>query len=228
MKFFLFIGDLNTHARSCQRFKALQDLGCELKGLSLVPYGKIGGISNRLSFWFRLRNKIGYPLDETHINNKIIKLSEQFATDLVWVEKGLMIYPKTLRQVKKIAENTMLVFFSTDNMSKKHNRSRYFEQSIKYYDVIFTITGYSKEFYYRHGAKKVFYVDRSFDKNNIYPRNNPIPYNYDVTFIGTYEQDRCEYIKYLAENNIKVTVFGYGWKSIKSTPFLKIMYKPVY
>ncbi len=228
MKRILFVGDLNPYTRTYQRFKALQDLGCEVKGLSIAPEGRIAGLHGRLSYWSRFRNKIGYPSDETQINKKIVEASKQFSADIVWIEKGLMIHPETLCQIKKKSEETKVVFFSTDNMGKRHNRSRYFERSIKYYDIIFTITGYSKEFYYKLGARDVFYVDRSFDKNLIYPKNEQVPYKYNVIFIGTYEKERYEYLKYLAENNIKITVFGNGWDSIKSTPFLQIMYKPIH
>lgn len=228
MKKILFIGNLNMYTRTFQRFKALQDLGCQVKGLSIAPEGRTAGLHGRLSYWSRFRNKIGYPPDETQINKKIVEASKQFPADIVWIEKGLMIHPETLCQVKKKSEETKVVFFSTDNMGKRHNRSRYFKRSIKYYDIIFTITGYSKEFYYKHGARDVFYVDRSFDKNLIYPKNEQVPYKYDVTFIGTYEKERYEYLRYLAENNIKIMVFGNGWKSVKSIPFLQIMYKPIY
>tara|TARA_Y100001968_G_C19384386_1_gene732056 strand:- start:170 stop:1192 length:1023 start_codon:yes stop_codon:yes gene_type:complete len=222
----LFVGDLNKYTRTLERKNALVELGHQVVGLTTNKIDNSSAHDKNLSFIRKIFYKLGYPLDESKTNKALISLVENNNYDIVWIEKGLTIRPKTLLKLKK-CNKVLLVYYTNDNMSKKHNQSMYFKRSIKYYDICLIIKGYDKSFFYERGCNNVIEIDRAHDKNLL---NEPISNNvkkYDVIFIGTYELDRFNIIKYIIENKITVHVFGNNWPDIKSKN-LKIKNKAIY
>ncbi|MCH8012625.1 MAG: glycosyltransferase family 1 protein [Candidatus Marinimicrobia bacterium] len=223
----LFIGNLNKYTRSYQRFRAMVEMGYEVKGLSFEPIGTVAGITeDTRTLYQKVMNKLGHPLDITDVNGKMINEYNRIHYDLAWIEKGLMVKPKILNQIKEKVK-TKLLFYSNDNMSKKHYQSRYFLQSICIYDYIVIIKEYNADFFTIRGCKNVISVDRSYDKYYIKNRPDNTPYIYDVVFIGTYEKHRYKMLLELANEGITVTVFGNNWP-MYSNPFLNIMHRPIY
>ena len=56
---------------------------------------------------YRVINRLfrsGLPLylpDLLDVNKEIIRLVKTYSYDLIWIEKGLVLYPSTLREIKK-------------------------------------------------------------------------------------------------------------------------------
>jgi len=224
----LFVGNLNSYARSFQRYRALRDLGHEVTGLSYMPDDRTPGVSGEPSLWTQLCGKLGYPRDVTNINDRVLAAVASDSPDLVWVEKAPMLKPATVRTVGEEYDGVTTVYYSNDNMSKRHNRSAYITKSLQYYDAVFTVREYSKEFYREQGAGPVLYCQRAFDRTYIDPTPTDVDYRYDVTFIGTYEDERAEYIKALADHGINVHVWGNEWDHVDPTDTLHVKHEPVY
>lgn len=78
------------------------------------------------------------------------------------------------------------------------------------------------------GAKNIFFVNNSYEETFHHPYNlteqERIELGGDVGFVGSWEQERCDSILYLADNGIKVRVFGTKeWQKYKNySPNLKI------
>jgi spore maturation protein CgeB len=231
----LFLGDLNSYARSSQRYNTLIDLGCKVDGLSFVEPETTSRITPPLRLWSRIRNRLGYPVDETNINERILDYIDHETPDLIWNEKGLMIKPSTLKTIKESYPKVKLVFYSEDDMFAKHNQSKYFRDGLLLHDIVFSTKSYNcnPDELPSLGAKKVLFVAQAFDRNT----HRPIPVNdkdrlkfgSDVGFIGTYEKDRAEKILFLAESKVKVRVWGNGWKNwVGKHPNFQIENKPIY
>jgi spore maturation protein CgeB len=63
---------------------------------------------------------------------------------------------------------------------------------------------------------RIIFIDKSFsEKYHYVDRRETL---YDVSFIGSYEDERMGYLTYLAENGIKVNVFGNMWEKIAKQP----------
>lgn len=228
----LFIGDLNSHARSYQRYEVMQGLGHEVIGLSTVPIPMRSGIEEP-NLYFRLRCKLGYPPDRTGVNRQIIELIKQREVDLMWVEKGLMIRRGTLEKVKRINRKIILILYSEDDMYARHNQSVYFRRCLPMYDFIFTTKSYNVQELAGMGAKKVIFVDNAYHR----ALHRPLPVNEndrerlgaDVIFVGSFEETRAEYMLYLAENGIKVRIWGCRWERWKGRhPNLIVEGQPLY
>ncbi len=231
----LFVGDLNEHTRSFQRFRALKELGHEVMGLSFVPIGFKPGISKSDSIIDRVCNKLGYPLDKMGVNKKIVNHLGSQDFDLLWIEKGLMIRPFTLRQVKRLHPTTKIISYTEDDMFARHNQSAYYRGCLSLYDVVFTTKSYNShpEELPSLGAKRVVFVDKAFDKHT----HRPLPITdedrerlgADVGFIGTFEQDRAEKMLFLAKNGVPVRIWGNGWSGwVNKHAKLRVENRPIY
>ena len=206
MKKILFVGDLNEYGRSFQRYRALMDLGNEIMGFSMIPVPFIPGI-NKSSFLERLFWKLKLPLDLTNVNKKIRQAVKSEKFDIVWIEKGNTIKPKTLRFIKKNQPQVKLVSISEDDMYAKHNQSFYYRRGLKFYDIIFTTKVYNLDELKSLGAKRTELFLDSYDENlhqsiNL-SKEDIEKFSCDVGFIGTFENDRAEKMLFLAENGIE-------------------------
>lgn len=228
----LFVGDLNEYGRSFQRYRALADLGNEIRGLSMIPVPFVPGI-NKASFLERLFWKLKLPLDLTDVNKKIRQAIKSEKFDIIWIEKGVIIKPKTLRFIKKNQPQAKLISLSEDDMYAKHNRSFYYDFGLKYYDIVFTTKVYNLTELKLLGAKKTELFLDSYDENVHRPINlskeDTEKFGCDVGFIGTFEEDRANKMLFLAKNGIKVVIWGNGWESWQNkNPNLIIKNIPVY
>lgn len=233
LKRILFIGDLNSYGRSYQRYLALIAMEYKVTGLSFAVQNEGSGITNENNLWIRFRQKLGYPIDTTGINQKIINMVKRERFNLLWIEKGLMIYPNTLNIVKKINPKLILVFNSEDNMFLRHNQSIYFRKCLPLYDIVFTTKSRNINELPSIGAKKVYFVDQSYSSiihNPIFINKSEFKkYKTAVGFIGSFERERAEYMLFLAKNSILVRVWGNGWNRWRNFhPNLKIEYKAIY
>ena len=191
--------------------------------------------STKINLWFRIVYHLflyGLPIrlpDLKKINKEIIERIRSCNYDIVWIDKGIVVYPETLKEIKKITPGTKIVSYSPDNMALRHNQSQQYLECVPLYDYIITNKSYIIEDMKKLGAKNVTFV------NNCYSEDFHKPYELteieknelggDVGFIGYWEEERCKSILYLVEHGVKVKVFGDAkWnKYANYSPNLTIM-----
>lgn len=182
---------------------------------------------NPCSLWYRIAYHLflwGLPikLPENNDENKRIKdLVSKNEYNLIWIDKGISIYPETLRYIKEKLPKAVIVSYSPDNMALRHNQSLQYLRCIPLYDYIVTNKSYIIKDMKKLGAKNVMFVNNSFESSFHYPReltaDDYIKLGGDVGFVGSWEKERCESILYLADNGIKVRVFGdKKWQKYKN------------
>lgn len=199
----------------------------------------------RASWFYRVANRLfqkGLPVplpDDSRANKKIREFVEKSADspyDIVWIDKGLMINPDTLRKIKSISNKTQLVSYSPDNMALRHNQSLNYLKGVPIYDIHFTTKSYIINELKDLGAQRVVFTNKHYEHTFHYPRNLTQEeldrLGGDVGFIGAWEQERCNSILFLATNGIKVKVFGGGkWKEychIENLEILPALYSEDY
>ena len=213
----LFIGNLNTHSRSYQRYRALIEYGYEIDYINTVKIGEIPGKSEKITLTQKIFSKLGIPIDKNKLNKKILDAIINNKYDLFWVEKSLMLKPKTLKKIRKQIKNSKIIFISEDDMYAKHNQSYYFRKCIPYFDIMFTTKSYNcnKNELYSLGAKKVEFFFQCYDKNlhkpAILTKKEYKKYKSDVCFIGTFEKDRADKLLAIAKAGYNTRVWGNGW-----------------
>jgi spore maturation protein CgeB len=229
----LFFGDLSPLGRTYQRKRALEELGNSVTAHSLSPEGSF--YEKRPSLSYRVLWKVGFPPDLTQTNNTILRKVQNGHFDIVWIEKGNNVWPRTLRAAKEVSPTTLLVSYTEDDMFAPHNRSVFYTRGLKHYDVVFTTKSYNctPNELPSLGAKRVIFVDNTFDIHVHRPITVTLDdveaFGGDVGFIGTYERERAESMLYLARNGVSVSVWGNGWsKLVGYHPNLLIEDRPLY
>jgi len=229
----LFIGELVPHSRTLQRKQVLEEIGCEVTAYSTLPeHASIDGTTSKLS---RILWKMGFPLDIVSVNKAILAEVRRSRPDILWIEKGNTIYPRTLRTIAILAPSTKIVSLTEDDMFALHNRSWFYAFGLKHYSVVLTTKSYNKNCNElpRLGAKKVVFFDNAYDIHE----HRPLPVTADdkkalggdVVFIGTYEKQRANSMLHLANNGIAIRVWGNGWKHLSGKhPNMLIEGRPLY
>lgn len=184
-------------------------------------------VVDSITIFQRVVNKlfvIGFPfnaIERFNENAQILFLVDKNNYDIVWIDKGLTISAKTLEYIKQKQPNCKIVSFSPDNMALRHNQSQQYLDCIPLYDVHFTTKSFIIDDLKQLGAKNVFFVQKAYSEKFHYPRElvegDVERLGGDVGFIGAWEKERCESVCYLADNGIKVRVWGDGkWNEYKN------------
>ena len=93
------------------------------------------------------------------------------------------------------------------------------KNGLNLYDHIFTTKSYNLTELNSLGAKKVHFLYQAY--SNIYhipcKQCENSKYKFDVLFIGTAEKERIDSLNYLAQNGIKINIYGGGWNKVNKT-----------
>jgi spore maturation protein CgeB len=228
-KIILLIGDTGminygngkVYSRCDQRFKAIQKVAKELDFKTVIISTSKDNINNK-SVWLtsissRIYFKLGYPLDVLGINQKILEFTENFKPSIIWIDKGILIKPNTLRKIRQLLPCVKLVLWSPEYIKLKHNRSSYLTASLNIYDYLISPMRQNFECSWvrKHGTKNLLWVPQGYDED----LHRPLPitqkeiekFGSDIGFIGSFENSRAEKLLFLAENDLKVRVWGSGW-----------------
>lgn len=215
----LSVGSLSGLSNTClHRHWALQKIADQIDAVNTSV--------NQCALWYRIAYHLflyglSVKLPENNRENQAIKeYIDKNVYDIVWIDKGVTIYPQTLKYVKQKSPNTIIVSYSPDNMALRHNQSLQYLRCIPLYDYIVTNKSYILEDMKMLGAKKVIFVNNSYEPSFHYPRElNENDYSRlggDIGFVGAWEKERCDSILYLADHGMKVRVFGGGhWLKYK-------------
>jgi len=182
----------------------------------------------QLSILDRILNKLNIELDKANINTRIVKKLKEKEYDILMILKGNRIYPWILKKIKTLYPNIQIVSWSGDNMTKWHNKSFFYHYGINYYDIVFSVNIPDYKNIEKICTKPVYYFNKRADKFTHIPVNlDRKVFKYDVLFIGSYEKERYETLNFLAQNGIKIDIFGAMWSKCRENihPNLKVHYK---
>lgn len=204
---------------------------CLLRNNILKEIGRVDEVdttSRPINLIYRICNKLfqlGLPIGVPDIcgaNNSIIELiSKTKRYDIIWIDKGITIKRSTFKMIKELQPQAKIIGYSPDWMVARHNQSQHFLDTLKYYDCFATTKSYSVRDLELLGAKDVLFIDNAYQRgfHKIYSLTNSEKQEYtsDISFIGSWEEDRSKAIEYLAQNGIKVNIWGSGkWSEVCS------------
>ena len=106
----LSIGNIDGICNTClHRLWALKKIFGSVDVLNIQKKKTIlGRIIHRINLYSPI--KFNAP-DLYHINEKIINQVQANQYDLIWIDKGSLIYPSTLKEIKKLCPNCILVHY---------------------------------------------------------------------------------------------------------------------
>jgi spore maturation protein CgeB len=226
----LSVGNMSGLSNTClHRHWALEKIADEID--------VVNSSKKKSSKWFRIVYHLfqyGLPLrlpDRSRANIKIVEFINKSINkpyDIVWIDKGITINPNTLKHIKKVSPTTKIVSYSPDNMALRHNQSQNYLECVPLYDIHFTTKSYILDDMRLLGAKNIKFTNKHYEGTFHYPRvltdEEVLKLGGDVGFIGAWEKERCQSILYLAQNGIRVKVFGSGkWNSYKNIDNIDIL-----
>ncbi len=201
------------HGGTClQRKWALEDLGCLVVG---VDTGISADLSPLIKLGCRVRRRVFPSYEIFRINKSVISVARTVQPDIVWIDKGLAITSETLRSIKATCPQAVLVSFSPDDMLNPNNQTEHYLDCISLYDHHITTKSYNVGELQSLGARNVLMIDNSYCRRSHKPvhltKEQRIKLGGPVGFIGFWEQEREEYMSFLAESDMPVRVWG-PWK----------------
>lgn len=204
---------------------AIDDVTCEIypsfeKYAEIIKKNIFNKIVNRLSVNLLLRS----------LNLDIIDFVKLNKPEIIWVFKGMEIMPKTIIELKKLG--FILVNYNPDHpfiFTGPGSGNKNVTKSIKIYDLHISYNlNVIERFKLEYGIKCEF-LPFGFEmfSNEIEILNVN---SYDksiVCFIGNPDKQRLETLNKLADNGVKIDVYGHGWSKIINNVNLKA-YEAVY
>jgi spore maturation protein CgeB len=218
-KSILFFGDLShPWTRSYARLEALKNElpSANIKTRNWNSKTRIG------RFLLKVYFKLQLPILAPFYLLWGTRLSERH---LIWVDNFPLFPPLYITLLKIVHPTLKVILVSEDNFLLPHNHIRLHRCSLPYYDCIFTTKTYVMDRMMKQAS--IYQILDSFDERlNSTAKEDKHNYCYDVSFIGTFENDRFMHLNYLCAHGIDVHIFGNGWpQSISKNMHI---HKPVY
>ncbi len=163
------------------------------------------------------------------VNQKFKEAVVKFDPDVIWIFKGMEIFPETLAWAK--SRNIKLVNFNGDSpfiFSGKGSGNTYVTKSIPLYDLFLTYNLDDK-----HKIETVYNIRSEmlpfgFDlENKLYQDCVGFEEIQRVCFLGNPDSIRGDFLNSLARRGIKLDVYGQNWHNFVDKKMIKI-YNPVY
>ncbi len=218
----LYIGSLEKESNSRKRFLTLQKMGHVVEGIDVDPYIFI-------QFWLRFHYHLFIGPGIHSLNKDVLKKVQEFQPDILWVDNKPYLKSNTLKKIKYLIPKIKLANIITDDPCGRYGYCwmRVYH-TFKNYDIQFVQREVNIAELKKIGTPRVEICYRSFDPEFHRPipdiqdqRNN---YNVIIGFIGSYEEDREEYLAYLVQHGINIQITGNGWPNGKYWHVLKHYY----
>ncbi|MBS1946944.1 MAG: glycosyltransferase family 1 protein [Bacteroidetes bacterium] len=179
-------------------------------------------ISNKLVF------RLGLSPIYKKINNLFKTAVEDFEPDVVWVFKGMEIFPETLQWAKN--KKILLINYNPDNpfiFTGKGSGNKNITDSIGIYDFHFTYSYAIKNKIETSYNKPVSFLPFGFElPGPVFDLCCQQDELLKVCFLGNPDRQRAAFLHQLASRKIALDVYGHGWKRFVADQNIAI-YPPV-
>jgi len=163
----------------------------------------------RYNIYFdKVINKLSYEFNEKVINEKLLFEIEEYKPDILFISKGVNIFPETLYKFKCMG--IIIANWNPDDFFNKLNSSRFLLDSLNIYDYVFSARKHLFEEYVNKGVKNPHYIEWYYIPWLHKKQKDILPVRNIVTFIGTYSKRRESLINNI-DKNINIEIWGGGW-----------------
>ena len=197
-------------------------MGHVVDGIDVDPYIFV-------PFWLRFHYHLFIGPGIQSLNNYVLQKVQEFQPDILWVDNKPYLKSNSLIKIKQWLPNIKLANIITDDPCGKYGYCwKRVYHTFKNYDIQFVQREVNIAELKKIGTPRVEICYRSFDPEFHRPipeiqnqRNN---HNVIIGFIGSYEEDREEYLAYLVQHGINIQITGNGWPNGKYWNVLKNYY----
>jgi len=158
------------------------------------------------------------------INAKLKRQILEHEPDLIWVFKGMELYPDTLRWIR--SKKIKLINYNPDNpflFSGRGSGNKNITDAIKEYDFHFTYNLSVKKRLDEHSGAKTYFLPFGYEiPEDLYEHCSSMPELLKACFLGNPDEERARLVTALAAEGIAITVFGYGWDKYVKHPGIEV------
>ena len=173
-------------------------------------------------------NKVSYRLGFSSvlkdINKELIEEIEKNKPDVVFVFKGMEIFPETLEWARK--QGVRLANYNPDNpfiFSGRGSGNSNVTKSIGLYDLHFTYDREVKDRLEREWVKPCILLPFGFDlADDVFHKFQSQNEVMKLCFLGGPDKYRASFIDRLARKNILIDVYGPGWEKFVTHKNIKL------
>lgn len=213
----LYIGGQFHGCTGNDRRRALEALGHKVTAFDTDPYFRHKSCLER-----RIFGPLKWSPAIWAMNRTICRLSERIDYNLVWVSKGIFLFPKTVKALRRNS-NIRLIHYTPDPFYRL-NGSRHFKAAIRYYDICATTKSWEVNKYQKFNAKKIILVPKSVDLERFEKVESTEEdlkrFRSDVCFVGHHEPHYVSVLKKVSTLNLDLKIWG-PWLQHLSEPRLK-------
>jgi len=160
--------------------------------------------------WRSLAFRTRFGPAVTAINRHVLQNLPAAPVELIWVDKGVCLWPETIRRLRRLAKR--LIYYTPDT-SFLHNQSRFFNRTIDLYDLVVTTKSQEVATFQRLiPPERLLLVTQTYDRLLHYPRCSFADKRPEAVLIGLCEPSREECVATLLDGGIAVRVAGHGWQ----------------
>ncbi len=202
----LYTGILSEGTTSRLRLDALKRVTDRWTWSALdtdIPFRAQSRLMRSLAFRFRVGSAV------RAINGEIVKSLANDRYDLIWVDKGVYLWPETVKKLR--AQAGLLVHYTPDT-AFLNNHSRFFDATADLYDLLITTKSFEQQQYLDLvAADRLMVTTQSYDGCQHRPRCSFADKRHEAVFVGLCESDREDCIRELIKVGIPVRLGGHGW-----------------
>lgn len=224
----LYTGSLWKGQTCRSRMEALQDMGHEVVSLNIERYF---ASLPRLARAAEYRLFIGPGI--LRYNRALVALARQHRPDVIWIDKGVFIYPYTLRALRETG-SPLLVHYNTDDILNPRNPFRLLRKTLTLYDLQFTTNQANLRemtaLGVRHAELSALRYDHRIFASRSYGPEELELYRSDAVFVGHWEEATEAAVVPLIEAGIRVRVWGENWHKARQKRRLRgyVMFCPLW
>jgi spore maturation protein CgeB len=196
----------------------LRESGCEIIH---YPAPDINNRDRSKNIFRKIFFKMGFYRGYKRINRELIGLSENHKPDVIWIFKGMEIFPGTLKQLRLKAK---LANYNPDHpfiIAGSGSGNKNVTQSVGLYHLHFCYNSeLQREIERKYGIQTAF-LPFGFELNTEqFVGSSSLPEINKVCFIGNPDKTRVGLVSILAGTGFMVDVYGHGWDrtEIKKLP----------
>lgn len=202
----LYVGQLWEGGTCVARMRALSACGLTCLPFDTTPYARR---FTRIERSILHRANTGRGIWQ--LNRDLLTRAGAAAFDIVWIDKGVWIYPETLSELRHRAVRRFCVHYTPD-AQLVDNRSRHFVRSLALYDLLVTTKAFELDDYKQRGARDVQLVLQGFG-----PQFRPAAAGLEcapssnVAFIGHCQPHYADRLRAATLAADGVSVWGQNW-----------------
>lgn len=162
------------------------------------------------SSFHKLKHRLGLSSIFKKLNHNLLQKVQDFQPDVVWVFKGMEVFPKTLMQLKK--KGIVLVNYNPDHpfrFTSRGSGNKNVSNSIQLYDHHFSYSiQIQKELEEQFGVSTSWlpfgYLKAQKNKSEKLIKR--------ICFIGNPDAERARVIKLLVDKEVPLAIYGNHWE----------------